>query len=381
VEKCADRQVQQAIEAVFRKFGELGSARQTMLYFRDQNIWLPEVVRGTAGEEILWRVPGESRIHQILRNPCYAGALVYGRTGSRAVVGGQRPKQPVRGKRPMEQWRVLLRDHHEGYISWEQYLHHQRVLEANVARGDGSSPGAVRNGAALLAGLLRCARCGRMLFVAYHGVGGRVPRYACRGGRTERGSAGCQSLGSLRVDRVVADLVLEAIQPATIDAAVQVAEHALHADQEKQQALEMALEKARYEARRAQRQFDAVDPDNRLVAGELEMRWNAALAHVAQLEASLEAQREQAQPLSESQKGRLRELAGDLRLVWHHPGAPVELKKRIVRTVIEEIVVNTDDQPPQHVLHVHWKGGVHSELRVSRNGTGRTRHVTDEKAI
>ena len=381
VEKSADRQVQQALAAVFRKFGELGSARQTMLYFRDENILVPEVVRGTGGAEILWRLPGESRIHQILRNPCYAGALVYGRTGSRAVVGGQRSRQPARGKRPMEQWKVLLREHHEGYITWEQYLHHQRMLEANVARGDGRSPGAARSGAALLAGLLRCARCARMLFVAYAGVGGRVPRYACRGGRTARGSGACQSLGSLRVDRAVADLVLEAIQPASIDAATQAMERALNEDQEKKQALEMALEKARYEARRVQRQFDAVDPDNRLVAGELEARWNGALERVTEIETRLNAQRENAHPLSASQKERLRHLAGDLRLVWDHPGAPVELKKRILRTVIEEIVVDSSDAPPQHVLHVHWKGGVHSALHVSRNGTGQTRHVTDEKAI
>ncbi len=381
VEKSANRQVQQAIEAVFRKFGELGSARQTMLYFRDEQILLPEVVRGTGGEEIRWRLPGESRIHQILRNPCYAGALVYGRTESRTVVGGQRPSQAGRGKRPMEEWKVLLHEHHEGYITWEQYLHHQRVLEANVARGDGSSPGAARNGAALLSGLLRCARCARMLFVAYAGVGGRVPRYACRGGRTERGSGACQSLGSLRVDRAVAALVLEVIQPATIDAATQALERALHEDQEKQQALEMALEQARYEVRRAQRQFDAVDPDNRLVADELEARWNGALQRVTEIEARLNAQREQSHPLSESQKERLRELTGDFRLVWYHRGAPVELKKRILRTVIEEIVVDSRDVPLEHVLHVHWKGGVHSELHVSRNGTGQTRHVTDEKAI
>jgi DNA invertase Pin-like site-specific DNA recombinase len=381
VEKSADRQVQQAIAAVFRKFGELGSARQTMLYFRDERILLPAVVPGTGGEEILWRLPGESRIHQILRNPCYAGALVYGRTASRAMVGDQRPTQPARGKRPMEQWKVLLREHHEGYISWEQYLHHQRMLEANVARAEGRSPGAVRSGAALLAGLLRCARCARMLFVAYAGVGGRVPRYACRGGRTERGSGACQSLGSLRVDRAVADLVLEAIQPASIEAATQAMERALNEDQEKKQALEMALEKARYEARRAQRQFDAVDPDNRLVAGELEARWNAALERVTEIEVRLNAPRENAHPLSESHRERLRHLAEDLRLVWHHPGAPVELKKRILRTVIEEIVVDSSDAPPRHVLHVHWKGGVHSELHVNRNGTGQTRHVTDEKAI
>jgi DNA invertase Pin-like site-specific DNA recombinase len=381
VEKSPDRQVQQAIEAVFRKFAELGSARQTLLYFRDESIALPEVVRGTAGEDFLWRLPSQSRIHQMLRNPCYAGALVYGRTASRRGVGVQRPGPPTRAKRAIEEWKVLLRDHHEGYISWEQYLHHQRVLEANVARAAGQSSGAASSGPALLSGLLRCGRCGRKFFVVYAGIGGRVPRYGCRGGRTERGSAACHSLGSLRVDRVVADLVLEAIQPAAIEAATHAAERALHEDQEKQQALALALEKARYEARRTQRQFDAVDPDNRLVAGELEARWNAALQRVTDLEARVNAGGEQAPPLSAAQKERLRELASDLQLVWQHRATSPELKKRILRTVIEEIVVHSSEDPPQHVLHVHWKGGVHSTLHVKKNGTGQHGRVADEKAV
>ena len=382
VEKAADRQVQHAIALVFAKFTALGSARQTMLYLRDEKLLLPEVVRGTGGTEVVWRLPRESRVHQILRNPCYAGALVYGRTAASRPAGGQRTTQGPRRKRPLEEWKVLLRDHHEGYITWEQYLHHQRVLEGNVSRGDGSGAGAAKSGAALLSGLLRCGRCGRMLFVAYAGVGGRVPRYGCRGGRTERGSAPCQSLGSLRVDRAVADLVLEAIQPAGIDAALQALECAFNEDQEKRRAVEMALEKARYDATRAQRQFDAVDPDNRLVAGELEARWNQALERVAQIAARVNGQHEQSHPLSAQQKERLKELGGDLRLAWHHPAAAVELKKRILRTVIEEIVVNTaDEPPPQHVLRVHWKGGVHTELHVRRNGPGQTRHVTDETAI
>jgi hypothetical protein len=220
-----------------------------------------------------------------------------------------------------------------------------------------------------------------MFFVAYGGVGGRVPRYGCRGGRTERGSASCQNLGSLRVDRRVAELVLEAIGPAAIEAALQATQCALNEDQEKRRALEMALEKARYEAKRAQRQFDAVDPENRLVAAELELRWNQALARVAEIETRIAAQREQSPSLSAEQKGRLRELGNDVSVAWHHPAAPIELKKRIVRTVIEEIVVNSADQPRQHVLQIHWKGGVHTELRLTRNGTGQTRRVTDEKAI
>ncbi|HYS20389.1 MAG TPA: recombinase family protein, partial [Gemmatimonadales bacterium] len=381
VEKAPDRQVQQAIDSVFRKFRELGSARQTLLYFRDEHLLLPEVVRGTAGEEIVWRLPSASRIQQLLRNPCYAGALVYGRTGSRPGRAGQRPGPSPRGKKPMEAWKVLLRDHHDGYITWEEYLHHQRVLEANLSRGEGRSPGAARNGAALLSGLLRCGRCGRRLAVAYSGNRGAVARYACQGGRVERGSAACQAVGSLRVDRAVAELVLEAIQPAGIEAVARAMERALQEDEEKQQALAMALEKARYEAQRAQRQFDAVDPENRLVAGELEARWNQALACVGGLEARVQAGRGQACPLSARQKERLRELAGDLRRVWHHPAAPVALKKRILRTVIEEIVVNGGDEPPHHVLQVHWKGGVHSELHVKRNGTGQHGRVADEKAV
>jgi DNA invertase Pin-like site-specific DNA recombinase len=191
VEKSADRQLQQAIEMVFAKFDELGSARQTMLYFRDENLWLPELVRGTGGREIVWRLPRESRVRQILRNPCYAGALVYGRTAASRPASGRCVAVGTRPRRPLAEWRILLRDHHEGYISWEQYLHHQRILEGNVSRRDGSSPGAAKSGAALLCGLLRCGRCGRLLFVAYGGVAGKVPRYGCRGGRTERGSASC----------------------------------------------------------------------------------------------------------------------------------------------------------------------------------------------
>lgn len=381
VEKLPDRQVQHAIEMVFKKFGELGSARQVLLYFRDESVMLPELVRGTAGKEILWRLPCQSRVYQILRNPCYAGALVYGRTGNRQVSVDARPRVVPRGKRPMEKWKVLLRDHHDGYIAWDQYLYNQRVLEANLARGEGQNAGAARGGAALLSGLLRCGRCGRMFFVGYSGNRGAVPRYACTGGRVERGSAACQSVGSLRVDAAVEELVLDAIQPAGIEAATAAMSHAIDEDAEKRRALEMALEKARYEAGRAQRQFDKVDPENRLVAGELETRWNAAILHVRDLEERVKLHGERARPLSDEQKRRLHELGGDLRIVWRHPDASMELKKRILRTVIEEIVVRRDDEQKQHVLNVHWKGGVHSELRVKRNGPGQHRRVADEKSV
>jgi DNA invertase Pin-like site-specific DNA recombinase len=380
VEKSPDRQIQAAIQSVFQKFRELGSARQTLLYFRDEQIRMPEVVRGTAGHEVMWRLPTQSRIHQILRNPQYAGAFAYGRTGITTTVTEGRTHTTRRKKSP-EAWTVFLRDHHDGYITWDEYRHTQRILEANVSRREASRAGSARRGAALLSGLLRCGRCGRRLFVAYSGTGGCVPRYVCRGGRVDRGATACLTVGSLRVDGAVVAQVLDAIQPAGIDAALTTMHEALHDDETKRQAVELALEKAHYEARRAQRQFDAVDPENRLVASELEQRWNHALAQVAEVEARLHTLREMPEALSACQKDRLLELGTDLRLLWHHADAPVELKKRILRTVLEDIVVTPSDDPPQHLLHLHWKGGVHTELRVARNGTGQHRRVADDTAV
>lgn len=381
VQKSPDLQVQQAIDMVFQKFHELGSARQTMLYFRDEHLLLPEAVRGTAGREVVWRAPRQSRVYQILRNPCYAGALVYGKTGASSVVARERRQRIGRSRKPMEQWRVLLRDHHEAYTSWQEYLSNQKQMEANLSRSTSATAGAARRGAALLSGLLRCGRCGRMLFVGYTGNQGRVPRYACQGGRVERGSAPCQSVGSLAIDRAAAELLLEAIRPAAIEAAMQLSERAVLEDAAKRSALTMALEKARYESRLAQRQFDAVDPDNRLVAAELESRWNQALRRAREIELRLQSHSEQAHCLSVPDKQRLFELAADLPFVWNHPASTMELRKRIARTVIEEIVIDTDVDRRHHVLSVHWKGGVHTVLRVRRNATGHHRRVTDDKAI
>ena len=199
--------------------------------------------------------------------------------------------------------------------------------------------------------------------MAYSGTHGQVPRYACHGGRVDRGSATCLSIGSLRVDRAVIDQVLDAIQPVGLQAALDAMDAAVHDDETKRHALELALEKTRYEARRAQRQFDAVDPENRLVASELEQRWNQSLAQVTELESRVHALQATSEPVSDHQRERLLGLGTDLHALWQHPAAPVELKKRIVRTVLEEIVVADTDEPPQHVLHLHWKGGVHTELR------------------
>jgi hypothetical protein len=381
IEKTPDRQVQQAVASIFQKFQQLGSARQATIWFREEQILVPQTKPGTTGREVIWRLPSSGRVRQMLKNPCYAGAFAYGKTAARTRIEEGRARQGSRYRKPQNEWKVLLVGHHPGYISWEEYLENQKRLEANVASYEGESSGAAKLGAALLSGLLRCGRCGRKLQVVYSGTSGRVPRYVCRGDRGDRESNRCMTAGSLRLDRAVAQSVLTAIQPAGIEAAVKLRECTQIEGEEKRKALELALERARYEEKRARRQFDAVEPENRLVASELEARWNAALAQVAEAEARLAAAEKTAEPMSEWQKEELTALSEDLMALWDHPETPVQLKKRILRTVLTEIVIDTKADSAAHRLRLHWAGGVHTELCVERNKPGQHRHSADRSVI
>lgn len=381
IEKTPDLQVQQAINGVFRKFQELASARQTTIWYRDEQIHLPLVKPGSSGKETVWRLPSGHRIHQILKNPCYAGVLAYGRTRSVTVIAEGRAREAGRQKRPRDEWKTLIQNNHAGYISWDQYLHNLATLESNALMEKGQTGGAARTGAALLSGLLRCGRCGRRLFTSYGGNGGRVPRYGCQGERVLRGSSACLSLGALGVDRAVCEQAIEAIQPAGVRAAMEAAEHVLRQGQEKTVALQLALEKAQYEIRRARRQYDAVDPDNRLVASELEHRWEDAMKGAAEIEQELHRASTRPCSLSQEDNRRLLDLGSDVKSLWDHPDAPAELKKRILRAVLVEIVVDAVGDAPQHTLHLHWQGGVHTELRIARTGIGQHSRVAKPEVV
>ena len=382
IEKIADRQVQKAIDGVFKKFRELGSARQTTLWYRDEKVALPEVVPATKGKEVTWKLPSGHRINQILKNPAYAGALAYGKTEMKTTVAeGRARKSGSRYRKDPQKWKVLIIDNHEGYISWDTYLKNRETMKANASQREPAGKGAAKSGPALLAGLLRCRHCGRKLFVGYSGSCGKVPRYNCNGGRTDRGSAACQSLGGVKVDQAVSDTVLDVIQPVGLEAAIGALEQFDQKNNDKYQSLELALEKANYEVSRARRQYNAVDPDNRLVAGELESRWNNALQRVAELEEQLTNCEQQQDTLSEKQQARLMQLGSDLPALWNHKEATSELKKRILRTVIEEIMISDDDEKKHHLLTIQWKGGVHTELKVVRNRPGRKAVETDKTAL
>src|SRR3979409_1626034 len=262
IEKNPDQRVRDALQLVFSKFAEFQSARQVHIWLRDEGIELPVKSRKGEARGIIWRLPAYNIVHNILTKPIYAGAYAFGRTTSRGRIENGR-KRVRRGlHRPMAEWDVLITDHHGAYITWDEFERNQRVI-ANNATGKGSATvkGAVRCGELFLPGLLRCGHCGRKLHVSYSGS----------------------------IDAAVGAEVLRILKPLGVDAAVKAIETQTSETSAAQRQLELSLQQARYEAAYARRQYDAVDPANRLVAGELERRWNAALQAMHRIEGEIAA--------------------------------------------------------------------------------------------
>jgi DNA invertase Pin-like site-specific DNA recombinase len=343
LEKDPDRRVQEAIELVFAKFLELGSVRQTLLWFHD------------------------------------GGAYVYGQTETLPTLRDGMPYKAVRRK-PRENWLALIPRHHEGYITWEQFERIQAMI-SNNAPGEKTGPGASKKGPALLTGLLRCRRCGRKLTVKYTGRCSDVARYACSRGLLDHAEPRCIEFGGSLVDAAVARELLRVIQPGAIEAAVQAGREDSEEHDDFLKALRLEHEAARYAAERAWKQYDASDPSNRLVADELERRWNAALEHVEVLERRIEEEqirRDRVQPL---EPAAFEALASDMESVWNDPETDIRIKKRIARTLIEEIIADVDGEAGQIELAIHWKGGVHSELQVRRRRRGSNSLHTSKEIV
>jgi excisionase family DNA binding protein len=270
----------------------------------------------------------------------------------------------------------LIRDHHEGYISWAEFERNQQLIADNTNGKRFMSRGAVRPGEALLPGLLRCARCGKKLRVRY----GQTYRYECVGAFNQLAAARCITFGGMRIDRVLAKEVLDRLQPLGVEAALAAIEACSQQRSEKRGQLELALQQARYEAARAQRQYDAADPENRLVAGELERRWNERLVAVRDIEFEIDRlDADRAPALTEIDRERLMALGQDLARAWESPGATPETRKKIIRTVISEIII--DIVANTFELIIHWQGGDHTRLAVKRNRAGQTRWTTDAEVV
>ena len=381
IEKDPDRRVQEAIALVFAKFAELQTVRQVHLWMRQERLPLPATEYGPEGRKVVWKLPVYNTLHHLLTNPIYAGAYAFGRTGSRITIEAGR-KRIVRGfRKDRSAWDVLIRDHHEGYIGWAEFERNQRLISDNANGKSFLSRGSIRRGEALLAGLLRCGHCGRKLHVAYSGKNGNAGRYHCRGGHLNHGGDRCISFGGMRIDRAVGAEVIERLQPLGIEAAL-----------------------GAMEARRARERGEAPPDRARARAGALRGRPGAPAVRRgrsrqpprrrragAALERAPACRRERLRTNGtrwrrprtrrrrEAERERLLALGADVERAWHSPGATPATRKRIIRTLIEEIVVRVEDDALD--LVIRWAGGDHTPLRVRKNRAGQHRWSADADVV
>ena len=371
IEIDPDEHVTETIRLILRRFRELGSARQVFLWAHEAGVRLPVVRRNLTLCRVEGRAPAYHSVMQILLNPIYAGAYAFGRRGDRTSVVEGRARKTSGHRRARSAWNVLIRDHHEGYLTWAEFEENQVLLRENAHMQKRAARKAARGGRALLTGLARCGQCGRMMRVFYGARSGHAHRYQCRGDDAHVGAGLCIGIGGLRVDRAIAAAMLEAVSDRAIEAAVLAADQAARASDDVRQGLSRELEAARYEAGLAARRYELVDPAKRHVARELEARWNTALERVAGLEHRLAELAARAAAAPGIDRAALMRLAHDLPAAWNAPSTDARIKQRLTHVLIREVVVGLDEAANEAVLVVHWTGGRHTELRVARVRTGR----------
>src|SRR5271157_4199585 len=363
-----DEEVRGAVSLVFRLFRETGSAFAVMQRFAARALRFPKRSYGGAWDgKLIWGRLTHGRVLGLLKNPSYAGRYVFGRYQYRREISPEGKVHHRKQAVAMPDWRVSLQGHHEGYISWEEFLHNQERLEKNRTNGEEMVlTGPAREGLALLQGLLLCGHCGRALTVRYLGNGGIYPSYQCNWLRREGlASRDCMSFRCDRLDAAIAEEVLKALQPAELELALAALEELESRDQTLLRQWQMRLERAEYEAALAERRYQEVDPSQRLVASTLERRWNDALLHLENLkEQAAEFQRQEARVATPEQKAKVLALAKDLPRVWHAPTTQAKDRKRMLRLLIKDITVEKPPHPKQLLAHIRWQGGACTSLSV-----------------
>jgi DNA invertase Pin-like site-specific DNA recombinase len=364
VELDPDEQVRSVVRLIFDKFDELGSHWGVFRYLLNNGIRLGiRAHRGPGRGRLEWRRPAHTTVGQILHHPIYAGAYAYGRcpvVPERDASGRGRAGER---REPMAEWKVLLRDRLPAYITWDRYLSNQRRLQQN--RQTPGSPGTARDGAALLTGLLVCGTCGQRLRASYRAR--RKARYACTRHLYEGIEPACRGLNAAGVDDLVARQVLRALEPASLELSLRAIEDVRRERERLRLHWGQRLERARYEAHRAERQYQAVEPEDRLVARTLERRWEEALRECGRLEEEYDRfLREQPPQLSEGERGRILALSSDIPALWDAPGTTPAHRKEVIRLLVERVVAHVQDDSEHVEIELHWRGGFTSRHALVR---------------
>jgi excisionase family DNA binding protein len=377
IQKEPDEQVVGAIDLVFDRFRSLGAIHQTHLSLLEQGVQIP--VRVAHGKGVEWKYPSSGQLLSMLRNPVYAGAYAYGRRQVEEGLDSDfKPKKRLK-QMAQEDWHVLIKDHHEGYISWEEFERNRERIRSNGRSAEGG--GAPREGNSLLQGLIVCGRCGRRMSVAY-GKGSQPTRYRCAKAREQTGAPICQAFGARRLEQAFEKVLLECLCPLGMEGMIEAAKLYAEDNEVQREYWEHRIERARYNVDLAQRQYDAVDPDNRLVVRELERRFEKALRELEATKVEVQAHLKVLnKALSGCEEQRLRKYSHDLSGLWNAPTTRAQDRKRIVRCLIENVVVTVCVEESMVKAKVHWKGGEVSLIEVPRGKSGVNRYVSDPELV
>ena len=372
-----DLRVQEAVRVIFARFREHGSARQVLLSLAAEQMHFPRPSDGKKLVSFEWTPIRYRSVISILKNPFYAGAYAYGKSQKRTALIEGRARTTYKHRKPFDQWEIMIKEHHEGFIEWSEFERNQKLLAANAyGKADGVKSG--RGGRSLLPGLLLCGRCGRRLKVVYSGRAPGQPVYRCELPNQMFGRQRCIIFGAKRVDAAIGRELLCALEPMAIEAALQAERRHMELQGERRRIVELELQQAQYEASLAERRYAACDPDNRLIAAQLEKSWETTLLRIQACEVRLAALET---PGSTAQIPDFVGLADDLEVAWNAPGVTMRSRQQLLRALIAEIIADYDQSSREIVLTIHWRGGQHSELRVPKPRSGEHGCRTTDEAV
>jgi DNA invertase Pin-like site-specific DNA recombinase len=383
VVKDPNKRIRDTIELIFKKFREIQSIRQTYLWFHSENIEVPVLKNKAGKKEIVWKLPEKGYLQAMLKNPFYAGVYVWGReTTKLEYIDGKIVKRKAKMSDARES-KVFIEDHHDGYIDLETFDENQDLIRNNcLSQTQVERRGAARDGQGLLSGILRCGRCGRKLYVAYYGKSGTAARYICRGDY-ESGGKYCLAFGGRTVDKKFTEELLRAVSPYGMKASIKATKMLSIKEEDKVKAFEQKKNQLEYETSRAFEQYNEVDPRNRLVAAELERRWNEKLEELKRAKKNLTNAEIERCNISDEEKEKILDLGERFSEVWENQHCSNSLRKKIIRTVIKEVIVSLNGEKQMLKFIIHWQGGCHTEFEMPKpvSGVGQKTSLEDLEII